>query len=71
LLVADELFEMRPTTAAARAGATGFRDLIAALCAVANHRSNNAVAHLHAVTDDHCQPVLRLLLDSAATLKKP
>lgn len=30
-LFADELLDVRPAAAAARAGATGFRDLIAAL----------------------------------------
>jgi hypothetical protein len=52
-LFPDELLDMRATSATAGAGATGFRDLIAALGAFADHRPNHPVIHLHAMTNDH------------------
>ena len=52
-LFADELFDMRAATAAARAGPACFRDLVAAPGAFTDYRANYAVVYLHAVTDDH------------------
>jgi hypothetical protein len=69
-LFADELLDVRAATAATSACATGFRDLIAALGAFADHRPNRSVIHLHAVTNDHRLGGSRpLMLQAAADMK--
>jgi hypothetical protein len=53
LLGADELLDMGATATTLASGATGGRDLVAALSAISNDCPDYPVADLHAVADDH------------------
>jgi hypothetical protein len=53
LFVADQLLKVRAAAATLASGATGGRDLVAALSAISNDCADYPVADLHAVADDH------------------